>query len=455
MSKELLKAKSELRAHNRAIASGQQQGVLDPEAISDNITATFTDFAKQLVEARLGKAKDRKGFKIAPRSVSLVEAIHKYYGITAPNEDMYGKKLSRKEKSMYILKKFLKQQEIFFGEDTLYTVAQRFGNDNLDAGECVKAMFAHSTQSLDATATTASIDVDWRFIIPELILAAIRIDYEGASMNVNWIATTINISQKEVKMPQIRRGNTVPKKTAEAESMPFGSLKFGQKSAEVYKVGVGFEITDELLERSTLDMLFTFLGELGIDMGIGADNEAITVLLNGEQSNGSESAPVIGVDNTTTGFQYLDIKRGTSRMQRLRRNVNRLISDEEDGLVITGLSRFEGFDGVTRLSNIQSILGVPETLQHDVYAMPADQVMLLASDQCMAKLQYRSMKVEQDRNIQNQTNRVFVSDYVGFVIIRRDARLLLDKSVTFAAQGFPAYMDVDARIAESFKYQNE
>jgi hypothetical protein len=454
MAKELLTMKSEVRAHNHAISQGLN-GTLDAESLKENIQGTFADFAKQVTEIRLGQVIDKKGNKLSARPLSLVQAVNMYYGINAPETNMFGKKLTNREKSMYILRNFFAQQGVYFGEDNIYTVGKKFGADHLTPGAVTKALLDHSEIGFDGSMNTGDINVDWRFIIPELILAAIRIDYEGASMHQNWIATTINISQKEIKMPQIKRGNTIPRRIRETESVPFGSLKFGQKTAEVFQVGMGFEITDDLMERSTLDMMFIFLGELGIDMAIGADATAMDVLVNGEQAASAESAPVIGVDNTTTGFAYLDIKRGTSRLQRLRRNVTRLISGENDGLAITGLNRFEGFDGPTRLSNIVSILGVPETLQHDVYPLPTNQVMLLAPDQCMAKLQYRSMKVEQERSVVNRVNYVVVTEYVGFAIIRRDARLLIDKSVTFASQGFPTYMDIDSRINQAFLYQNE
>jgi len=107
------------------------------------------------------------------------------------------------------------------------------------------------------------------------------------------------------------------------------------------------------------------------------------------------------------------------------------------------------------MATIQSILGVPDTLKNDVYTVGSNQIMLLDSTKAMAKLQYGSMKMEERRNPQTQENEIFVSDYIGFSIIRRDARLIIDKSVLFSAQGFPAYMDIDARINEAFKYHEE
>ncbi len=61
------------------------------------------------------------------------------------------------------------------------------------------------------------------------------------------------------------------------------------------------------------------------------------------------------------------------------------------------------------------------------------------------------MMTERRRNIRNQTEELFVSDWINFAIVKRDARIAEDKDWTFAAHPFPAYMDIDARLAENFK----
>ena len=45
---------------------------------------------------------------------------------------------------------------------------------------------------------------------------------------------------------------------------------------------------------------------------------------------------------------------------------------------------------------------------------------------------------------------MFVSNHFGFAVLRRDARVILDNTLTFAANPFPAYMDIDARLAQAF-----
>lgn len=451
-----------LREHNVAQYKGDQAGTMKASEVRSAYEENLEDFMVQLGAARNGTAEDKYGRKIPPRYLSLVEALQEQFCLFVPEVDEAGKRMSYKQRQVEVIRKFLRQLDVFMGADKLGTIGQRFGIDTLNVQSMSDLLVQYSNMAFANPNTTKDINADYRFILPELIHAAIRIDYEGALMSNNWIANTINISQRKLTMPQILRGNTGIRKIEESESIPFGTVRFGQKEANVFKVGTGFKLTDELINDSTLDMLFLFLGEVGIDMSIGADVEAMSVLINGEQTNGDESCPTIGVQTvfsgatpSTTGVQYFDLKRGISRMQRLKRNPNRIITGETTGLYLTGLSKFEGFDGPTKLSNLESILGVPERLVHDTYYLPdAQQVMVLAPDQAMAKLQYRSMKTETRRNPQNQEEELFVSDHIGYAIVRRDARLIIDGDLAYGSPDdavFPSFMDVDARINQAFK----
>lgn len=441
-----------LKKHNTAIYKGDRTGtIVEQNKIIDIYQETLSDFAKEVIETRQGRVEDKYGRKLAANDVSLASALEFYYGIVAPDRVAGGRYLSAKEKEFYVINQFLRQNDVSMGTDSLFTLGQRFGHDNLTAGEVTSLLTNHS--AFDAVNNTTQISGDFRFIIPELILAAIRLDYDASSMHQNWIGNTLNITNKKVVMPNIQRGNSGVKKLGQSESIPFGTVRFGQKEASVYKVGTGFKITDELVEESSLNMIFEFLGEVGTDMSIGADVEAHTILMNGEQGDGSESAPIIGVD-TTTQFKFKDIKRAVSRMGRLKRNVSRIITGENDGIDLSLLDEYKGFAGDKTLGNLSSILGVPASMANDVWNMPANQILLLDPANAMVKLNYRSMKTETRRNPQNQEDEIFVSQYVGFAIKRRDARLILDKSLAFSGNGFPSYMDIDARISEAFKHKN-
>ncbi|HOZ81949.1 MAG TPA: phage major capsid protein [Niabella sp.] len=448
MKENLLK----LRKHNLAVFKGDKTDRLQADEVKTLTEETIPDFAKEIALTRQGRATDAYGRVIPAYNISFADAISIHYGIQPAKQTESGEKLSYKQQQKHVVKEFLKQMDIFMGSDTLKTAAARLGNANLGVQSLTDALTKYS--QFDALANTSGVPADYRFIIPELILTAIRLDYDASSLHQGWVATTQSISQDEITMPFIKKGNAVARKVGEGESIEFGSVSFGKKKAGVFKVGLGFKITDELIERSSLDMIFTFLGEVGVDMSICADYEAYRVLVNGEQSSGAESAPTIGVATANT-FNFKDIKRGTSRLRRLKRMPDTIITGENDGIDITSLPEFQGFNGGNKMATIQSILGVPDTLKNDVYTVGSNQIMLLDSTKAMAKLQYGSMKMEERRNPQTQENEIFVSDYIGFSIIRRDARLIIDKSVLFSAQGFPAYMDIDARINEAFKYHEE
>ena len=428
MSKVTVEKLNKVRTHNANIMA-RKSGTMKENDVIEIYEQSFEDLVKNIIMTRNGRNQDKNGRNIPAYDVSFDEALKYAYGVDH--------------------KTYLRQMEVFMESDSIASAAKRFGNDNLNAFSLQEALVKHS--QFDGLNTTGDISSEWRFIIPEMILTAIRVDYEGSSFHNNWIATTQNVTSRDIKMPYIKRGNAVPRKLAQGESIPFGTVRFGQKAAELYKVGIGFKLTDELVDQSSIDMLYTFLGEVGIDLSIGADSEALNVLINGEQADSSESAPVIGVGNTTTGFTYKDIKRGASRMERLKRAVTRVLYGEDDGLDIALLDQFKGFAGGTKLGQINGMMGKILSLQEDVFVMPDDQLMLLSPSRCMAKLRWKGLKTETRRNPQNQEEELFVSDYIGFAILRRDGRLIIDKSIEFASNGFPTYMDIDSRLAETFK----
>lgn len=425
MAKEKLSSEA-VRNHFIAIRK-EKTGTENYDMVKKHIEETLPAFAKDIFMLRNG-FQEENGVMIPALDIPFHKAILSEYGAD--------------------VKSFLRAIGIYSGSDSLMSASKRLGGTGLNKDSFEQLMLGSTSFG---AATTKDVPSDFRFIIPELIAAAIRIGYDGASMNQNWIASTMVLGQNDrIKMPQILRGDGMPSRFNEGSNMPVGSVNFGQKEVSVFKVGTGFVITDELIQRSSIDMMMIFMQDVGIDMSVGSDTQAMSVLINGDQADLSESAPSIGVNNTTTGFTFDDIKRITTRMKRLKHNPTRLITGENDGINITSIDRFQGFNGGTTLATINSIIGVPDTLINDVQILPDGKIMFLDPNRAMAKLQYGTMKVERQRNPRNQTEELFVSDWIGFANIRRDARVMLDKNSTIGASPFPAYMDIDSRIAEAF-----
>lgn len=414
--------------HNRESVKGVgKEQIVD---LRDTLQAELPKFCNGLQSLRKGLAKNRAGKTMKPIDMPFEKALRANFGFEN-------------------LSQFLQVFGIHTQGDGIHEVASSFGMDSINALAIENMMLSHSNFSNPMS--TTDIDSSFRFIIPEIFTNAIRLGYVAGSMHQNWIGSTQNMSVKKLTMPQILRGNGMPSKVNEGANIPMGSVAFAKKDVTIFKIGTGFKLTDELIHDSSLDMLSIFLGEVGNDMAIGADSQAFLILVNGEQSDLSESAPVVGVLNTSNGFTYKDIKKAFSRGTRLHQPYGRIISGEDDGVDITGIDKFEGFQGQTKLSNIRTILGVPETFDMDTYVLPANKVMFLNQARAMVKLQYRGMMTERRRNPQNQTEELYISDWINFAIIKRDARLLMDKSVTLAASPYPSYMDVDSRINDTYE----
>jgi hypothetical protein len=288
--------------------------------------------------------------------------------------------------------------------------------------------------------STKSVADDYRFIIPEIFGEAVRTGYQHASLHQSWIAGTQNMSGHQIVMPRIERGDGVPSIVNEGADLPIGSIKFGKKTVKIFKIGTGFLITDELVMDSKLDHLFIFLGEVGNDMAIGADVHAIKILVNGEQTDGSESAPLIGVE-TANSVQTIDCRRVLTRMARLKKPITHGILNEEDTLL-----------DLNAATPTREEMHIEEymKIKADNWILPGNQLMFLNNQQAMVKLQYRGMMTERRRNPRNQTEELFISDHINFAIVKRDARIIVDKDLAFSSNGFPSYMDIDSRINVAF-----
>lgn len=411
---------SKIREHYKSLEAGSQTGHADPKDIRHTLEKDMSELAKQVNDTRRGNVEDSFGNKLSPMHISLTDAVKAAYGI--PN-----------------LATYLKALGVYTSDDTLFSLGRRFGQDNLTKS-LTEQLMIDSSEFNSAPNSTSNVASDYRFIIPEIFSEAIRTGYEHVALHNNWIAGTQNLSTRKLTMPRIERGDGMPSKVSEGGDIPVGSIKFGKKDVSIYKIGTGFQITDELVMESKLNMLFIFLQEVGNDMSIGADVAAIKCLVNGEQADGSESAPVIGVE-TINSFTTMDAKRVMSRMARLKRALTHAVLNESDSLLDLNEAKPEREE-----TSIAKYMGINASN----WILPGNQLLFLNAQQAMMKLQYRGLMTERRRNPRNQTEELFISDHINFAIVKRDARIIMDKDLAFSSNGFPAYMDIDSRINTAF-----
>jgi len=286
-------------------------------------------------------------------------------------------------------------------------------------------------------------DQNIRWVVPEIIRAAVSLGMKEAPFYPNLIAADQPISGLSAIMPYINTSDAAPAKVNEAETIPLGTISYGQKSVNLFKVGKGIKITDEVKNYVSLDVLSIFLRDFGIQLGYSMDTLALDVLINGNKLDGSESISAVGVKTTGT-LAYRDLLRIWIRAARMGRNFTNLIGGEESALDILDLPEFKNRQQGTTDARLLLKTPVPNSANFFIPAgVPDNSVMLLDKSAAMIKLTAQQLKLESERIASNQTSSVYASLTTGFSKMYQDASLLLDSSKAFSTNGFPEFMEVD------------
>lgn len=315
-------------------------------------------------------------------------------------------------------------------------------------GETLEGLY--ESLGIDPTVDTISNiftlpDEDVRWLVPEIIRDAIRLGLREAPIWPNLIASEQDIPQKNVTMPKINMSESVPHKVGEAETIPLGSISYGDKSISTFKVGRGIRISYEVEQFVSIDVVSIFFQDFGIRLGQALDTLAIDILINGDQNDGSESAPVIGITDSATGITYKDFLRPWIRGARMGRKFTTIIGGEDAALETLDLKEFKDRKSGTTDAKLTLKTPVPSDANYYIHGnVPAGQQLLLDPRFALIKYNVIPLMIESDKVVSNQTKEFYASLTCGFGKIFRDAVLLLDSTEDFEDAGFPDYMDVDA-----------
>lgn len=292
-------------------------------------------------------------------------------------------------------------------------------------------------------------DQSVRWVVPEIIRAAITLGLRQAPFYPNIIAGDQPVNGLQVTMPYINMSDAAPARVNEAETIPLGTISYGQKQVSIFKIGKGIKITDEVKNYVSLDVMGIFLRDFGIQLGYAMDNLAIDTGINGDKIDGSESAPVIGVGTTSEGIQYegiqyRDLLRIWIRGSRMGRNFTSMIGGEDEALDILDLPEFKVRSNGTTEATLNLHTPVPNRADFWIHGgIPANQLMLIDKAAGMIKLTAQPLMLESERIVSNQTEAMYASLTTGFSKMYRDAIVMLDSRKAFSSNGFPEYMNLD------------
>jgi len=308
-------------------------------------------------------------------------------------------------------------------------------------------------RNLHGLMTFPEFPESYRWLVPELIREAIRLGLRRTPIYPSLIYGETSVSQTTIKMPSINLSDATPAKIGEAVSIPVGSISYGQKDVTIDKYGTGVEITDEVAQYVSLDVIGLYLQDVGVRMNMALDTKAVDTLINGDQADGSEALGIIGVDNVGNRFEYIDILRAWMRLSQLNKLPTVMLSTEVPALEILQLEEFKGFAGETTTQTIDLKTPIPRSQNYIIHGAVNDDDLLLLVDgnSAMLKLNATALRVEMDRSVQRQLSGVYVSMTTGFTTVFRDARLGIDAGLAWSGNKFPSYMDVATFQKNPFK----
>jgi hypothetical protein len=290
---------------------------------------------------------------------------------------------------------------------------------------------------------------DERWLIPEVFRSALQLGYRKAPIWPNIIAAEEQVNGLTQVLPHINMSEVAPKMLGEAETIPLGDLSFGKKNFSAFKIGRGIKLSYEVTQFSSLNVVSIFLQDFGVKFGHALDVLALDCLMNGEQLDGSESAPIIGVQTPLvgpdTGSTYMDLLRLWIRLSRMGRFPSVMIGGEAMALRTLMFEEFRTYVQGGPRENLDLKTPIPAKTNYFIHGnVPANRELILDPSSSIIKMNVNPLLVESEKIVSNQTNAFYASMTLGFAKLFTESCIVVDQTLDFAVAGFPAWMDVDA-----------
>jgi hypothetical protein len=364
----------------------------------------------------------------APNGDGNLEPEHVYESLGLPFNATLGQ-LCATEDGFYVACELVR--EAF--ERGLYGATVR---QQASAEKLLKAVYSQAIITTDPAS---------RYITPEYFTPAIA---RGVVQSAYWdalIAQDINVPQPKIDFPLLSLSDANLKKVGQAGTIQEGTVSYGSKTVVIEKRGRGIYFTDESLMFNTpIDLVMIFIEDMGLEIGSGLNGEAVRVLRDGDQSNGSEAATVIGSENGSTFDYDNDILRIMIRMGMINRAVSQVIAGETEARkweALPEVKNHQQYGTAIMPSRTRGITRPPEWEVFPAFNVPANKLIFSNPLMAMVALTAKQLTLEQDRIVNRQLNGVFATIWKGFAIKQKNGRVILNKAVAFSGNGWTSDFD--------------
>jgi HK97 family phage major capsid protein len=281
-----------------------------------------------------------------------------------------------------------------------------------------------------------------RWISPEVFTDPVM---RGAVQSVFYpdlVVREVTVGNMTVTMPFLDLSDATLKESGEGATIEEGSVIYADKKVNVRKRARAIKTTYEAIEFNNLDLVQLFFEDFGRLLGHTLNGDAVLAIINGDQEDGSEAAPVIGVLDTNAGITYKDVLKIWARLSMLGRSSTSIIGNETSGVDYLTLPEVLKQNQLGR-AIAPTRLKTPLPTMQDLYLsikVPGKKLVFQDSSASLVQLTARPLMVETEKIVMKQITGTAASIITGFAKLNRNASVVLDGAVAFSSAGWPAWM---------------
>jgi HK97 family phage major capsid protein len=287
-----------------------------------------------------------------------------------------------------------------------------------------------------------ALDQSAHYIVPEVFIEAITKGFTATPWYAQLLMGEESLASKTVNAPYIEiDSGSAPSETGEGATIKEADITYGDRDVTIRKLARKITLTYEAIRLHKLTFVSRFLEQFGTRLGQSMNARTVERLVNGDQADGSMAPAIIGVASTIDGITYADIVRVLIRMGMLGYPIDCILADEDGINTLLNLEEFKKKSEGSPLINAKLMTPKPEDLLFVAHSGVGANKFLFGCSQSMA-LQGTvfPLEVESEKIISKQIENTVASITTDVINVERPARVLLDQSITYAANGFPAWM---------------
>lgn len=280
-----------------------------------------------------------------------------------------------------------------------------------------------------------------RWISPEVWLDAHNRGNVQAGYYNDLIVRDEPVSQDSVNIPYFNLSDASAKDTDEAATIEESTVDYNSKKVVIKAKARGIKISYEAIMFNTLSLVSLFFEDFGRRFALALTADAVDTIISGDQADGSEAAAVIGVANAGT-FAYKDSLRVGIRFNQLGRTGLVAIGNEDMCLEYLDLPEVKNKQntGASLMPiRFKSAVQTPEDL-YASHKVPANKLAIVDTMVSLVKLTAQPLLFETERIIMKRLQGTAVSTITGFAKLQRNGSVVVDKSIAYAGNQFPAWM---------------